>query len=335
MLKRAHWLGAAAAAAFVSLGLSPLLMGGCQSTCRTGADCSGSTYCSTAVGICLSAQAVGFCTDKPVAASCPTVVMPVCGCDGKQYDNTCLAAAAGVSITANNACSTACGGPALLKCTDAKTYCHFADSICGQGNASGTCNPVPASCTDATPLSVCGCDGKTYASRCDAQAAGTSVLSVGPCPCGGINNTPCEAGKYCQIAVGMCTQPNPSGVCAVAPTGACSTFSQPVCGCDGKTYNNACEAAKAKQSLVSTGLCPCGGQGGVTCQADEFCSYPPTDSCLDPGAVGTCTPRPTTCSTVNSPVCGCDGKTYANPCEAAKAGTAVGLNGACTVPDGG
>jgi hypothetical protein len=269
---------------------------------------------------------VGFCKDVPT--TCPDVVDPVCGCDGKQYQNTCLAAQAKESISSSNACSTNCGGPAQLKCTDATTYCHFTDGICGEGNATGTCDGVPDSCTDATPLAVCGCDGKTYASRCDAQKAGTSVLSVGACPCGGTNNTPCESGKYCQLAVGTCTQPNPSGTCVEVPTSTCSSYSQPVCGCDGKTYTNACEAAKAKQSLVTNGLCPCGVNGG-TCQSDEFCSYLSTDNCLNPGASGSCAPRPTSCPGITATVCGCDGKTYTNQCEAAKAGTAVTSTGAC------
>jgi hypothetical protein len=333
MLKRAQRLGAAAVASILSFGVALLHAGGCQSTCATSADCGASSYCSTATGICLSAQAVGFCKDIPT--SCPDVVAPVCGCDGKQYPNTCEAAKARVSISSSSACSTNCGGPATLKCTDATTYCHFMDGVCGQGNATGTCDMVPTDCTDATPQAVCGCDNKTYASRCDAQKAGVSVLSVGACACGGNNNTPCEAGKYCQFATGTCTQPNPSGTCVEIPTGSCSPFLQPVCACDGKTYTNACEAAKAMQSVAQTGACPCGGPAGVACQPSEYCTYVLVGDCLSPGRSGTCAPRPTSCTPVNSPVCGCDGKQYPNPCEAAKAGSDVGISNGCTPGDAG
>jgi hypothetical protein len=72
----------------------------------------------------------------------------------------------------------------------------------------------------------------------------------------------------------------------------------------------------------------------VTCTADEFCSYGTSTStlglCLTPGTIGSCEPRPTTCADVHEPVCGCDGNTYPNPCEAAKAGWAVALTGPCT-----
>jgi hypothetical protein len=185
---------------------------------------------------------------------------------------------------------------------------------------------------------VCGCDGKTYASTCDAQMASTNVRGMGGCACGGIGNAKCASGQYCQLPTGMCTMPNPSGTCVDVPAGTCSPFSSPVCGCDGKTYTNACEAAKAQVNVAATGLCPCGGPGGVaSCAGTEYCSYNPAmvGLCLIPGQLGVCEPRPTTCPAVNAPVCGCDGTDYQNACEAAKAGTAVAIASKCPAPDAG
>jgi hypothetical protein len=48
----------------------------------------------------------------------------------------------------------------------------------------GTCRVKvdPPACDDGAPAaSVCGCDGRTYASECVARANGTGVKSLVPC----------------------------------------------------------------------------------------------------------------------------------------------------------
>jgi Kazal-type serine protease inhibitor domain len=330
MLKRAYWFGVAAAAAL--LGPLALAQWGCQGTCASNGDCSGGQYCSEAVGTCLSAQPLGFCKSLPT--SCPSVNEAVCGCDGKQYANPCEAARAGVSAGNTGACTTTCGGASKVACPDSTTYCHFADGVCSAGNATGTCDPIPTTCAGAAAAPVCGCDGKTYASLCEAQLAGTSVAASGACACGGSANTPCETGKFCNLAVGTCALANPSGACTVPPA-TCEAFSDPVCGCDGKTYDNACEAAKASISVVATGTCPCGGPGGATCEDGGYCDFGLMGACLGPDPTGACQPKPTACTPVVDYVCGCDGNTYLNICEAAKQGISTALVGACPSPDAG
>lgn len=61
---------------------------------------------------------------------------------------------------------TACG---------ALEYCNIS---CRAANA-GTCEPAGMDC--GTGFSVCGCDGVTYPSECEAQLAGTDILFVGDC----------------------------------------------------------------------------------------------------------------------------------------------------------
>ncbi|PIX97228.1 MAG: hypothetical protein COZ24_06460, partial [Hydrogenophilales bacterium CG_4_10_14_3_um_filter_63_21] len=73
----------------------------------------------------------------------------------------------------------------------------------------------------------------------------------------------------------------------------------------------------------------------VTCQSDascatgEFCKF---DAGCGKTGLGTCIVPPTICTKEAMPVCGCDGKTYGNACEAAAAGASVDYKGMCTAP---
>ena len=78
----------------------------------------------------------------------------------------------------------------------------------------------------------------------------------------------------------------------------------------------------------------CGGLAGWTCDADEYCDYyeDTGDSCGFADGLGECKKRPEGCYALYAPVCGCDGVTYGNDCEANAAGTDVWIEGACSSP---
>ena len=197
-------------------------------------------------------------------------------------------------------------------------YCSKAEGHC---YSYGTCNPRPEVCPDVWEP-VCGCDGQTYANACHAAMAGVNVDYDGYClpPC--TNNSQCAVGSYCSKAEGDC---DGQGACSPRPT-LCPMVWDPVCGCDGQTYANACEAAAAGVNADYGGQClspQC--TSNSDCETGDYCSK----SAGDCDGQGTCSPRPEVCPDVWDPVCGCDGQTYANACEAAAAGVNVEYRGVC------
>lgn len=159
-------------------------------------------------------------------------------------------------------------------------------------------------------------------STCVFHAALFVGLVLGGCSSGSsgdggcTTSNDCDAADYCRLV--DCAAP---GTCEARPINCVDIF-MPVCGCDGQTYGNGCEAELVGVSIASEGECPCESNGD--CMASDYCAS--DVSCDEPGA---CVARPNACASVFDPVCGCDGTTYDNSCEAAAAGVRVELDGAC------
>jgi hypothetical protein len=79
------------------------------------------------------------------------------------------------------AAAALCGTRGAPVC-GAGSFCAFpADADCGRADAPGSCAPRPEACILIFDP-VCGCDGQTYGSGCQAASAGVSVDFDGPCP---------------------------------------------------------------------------------------------------------------------------------------------------------
>ncbi len=125
------------------------------------------------------------------------------------------------------------------------------------------------------------------------------------------DDTTCDDYLYCGKESGDC---GGAGICRPYAE-FCHENYDPVCGCDGTTYGNECDAASAGVNVASHGACEtiCGGIAGIGCDQREFCELP-ADTCQSADLQGVCVWRPEVCSYLSDPVCGCDGITYANDC---------------------
>ena len=149
-------------------------------------------------------------------------------------------------------------------------YCAKALGDC---EGSGSCNAKPDVCPENW-APVCGCDEITYSNTCYAARAGVTIKYEGDCisgaqespdvtptptktaaptpiadPCS--TNQDCSSDKYCSKSTGDCFG---NGGCEAIPQ-YCLGIWDPVCGCDGKTYSNACYASGAGVSIAMQGEC--------------------------------------------------------------------------------
>jgi hypothetical protein len=102
--------------------------------------------------------------------------------------------------------------------------------------------------------------------------------------CAGPRDLECREGQFCRDVLGRCPSERFHGICRPRPE-ACPDIFDPVCGCDGNTYPNRCDAHAAGVAVEHAGECErptgpaCGGFPGTPCPGQGDCVDDPADDC--------------------------------------------------------
>jgi hypothetical protein len=243
------------ACAAAAAGVSVAYEGECRAegqTCGglTGAGCDEGEFCDYPPSAqCGAADQTGVCRAIPEA--CTDQYEPVCGCDDQTYGNACYAAAAGVSVVSEGECGgdgPSCGGIAGIACPGAGDCVDDPSDDCDPERGGADCGGICA--CNAIGLCLPGFAWDSSPDVCDC-----APVDGGGDGCGGLMGAACDKGEFCDYPPSaQCGAADQTGTCRAVPD-ACLAIYDPVCGCDDRTYGNACEAASQGVSVLHDGEC--------------------------------------------------------------------------------
>jgi hypothetical protein len=210
------------------------------------------------------------------SAAPPDDVGPDAGDAGEPLDDAGAdaggEACGGTTCGADEHCCALCAGDADDVCVpNWYVGCPVADDFDCQphdctpdtdpsGAAVGDCDAILGywwNGTDCRSLSGCSCSGAACAGLLATEEACRAAHS-GCFICRTIAGIPCGEGEYCRMRglLAPCGPiiPDQHGTCVPIPT-SCDAVSEPVCACDGMTYDNPCLARAAQQTLEHRGAC--------------------------------------------------------------------------------
>ncbi|CAG7734118.1 unnamed protein product, partial [Allacma fusca] len=266
--------------------------------CSSGVNPCESRTCRGYESCAINRFGIAQCT---CAMKCDPVVQPVCGSDGKTYDNYCELTYASCREARNIVMDYRGTCEAASAC--AKHSCP-PEATCVEKNGEIVCE-CPVCPSDYEP--VCGSDGVSYQNQCrlrmEACLTNTNIKKIYAGLCNGCDHMQCDFYSVCQATMeeAKCVCPEN---CTVS-----SSFA-PVCGTDGVTYRSECQlqksACRLQKFVMVASKGHCDMCANVQCKFGAKCEN------------GTCI-CPTDCPENREPVCGSNLITYANECELQKA----------------
>lgn len=298
-------------------------------------------------------------------SQCPDLQFPVCGNNGKTYQNPCFMNVDGVTKAYDGWCNTTKSASTSTTqnttTTDLITFTiNEINGFVVLSNGYNVQNGYDMSQCNDTLNPVCGQNGVTYANYCRANLNKMAPVHYGECGAFTQITTPTKTcscdNTFQQICasngityenkcVANCLDAtiNFVGICP-QPCG-CSFFFKPVCGSNGRNYLNSCAMDCANVSLFSEGLCSndtkCGqcfgkmervcGKDGKTYDNSCYMSCAGTTKMYDGSCVVKSDDQTNTCNCSNNylPVCCSNGITHVNECQMNCVGATKASNGAC------
>ncbi|KAG5838800.1 hypothetical protein ANANG_G00227450 [Anguilla anguilla] len=261
----------------------------------------------------------GACVCRKTA--CPSMVAPVCGSDDSTYSNECELEKA--QCVTQRRLRVVRKGPCGLKDPCSEVTCSYG-STCVQASDGQSARCVcPQSCEGRPEQVVCGSDGQDYRSECELHKSACDLQRnvhkqhPGPCGFGTMRNVaPCKDRQNSLNSVGCRVEPRTRRPLTLPPE-SCPADAEPLCASDGHTYDSECRMRRTGMlrgvdlRKIHSGKCRKQEECREECQFNAVCLV----ERLGPR----CSCEPIQCDGTYRPLCGKDGRTYANDCERQRA----------------